>query len=238
MYFWNKISENVGNNALSFDLRQENWSLCELFVPDLENIWKIDQNSLKNNLFLGSEIVFEEFCDNKLKSQIWFKKYLEWTFKWVKIYIFDNHNLAFYFIWKNFLETWKRMDLIHIDQHSDMRIPDFIPSKLSTLDEIEKYTFEWTNVGNYLVPLQKLWFVWQIFQKRTQDSVLQLTKDDVKNRILNVDLDFWAPEMLTNLDSLENVKKLIEHAEIVCIASSPYFLNQEIALDLIYKIFS
>jgi arginase family enzyme len=47
--------------------------------------------------------------------------------------------LAFYFFAKQFEATKQKLDLVHIDQHSDMREPKHIPQNL---ENIEKYTFE------------------------------------------------------------------------------------------------
>ncbi len=124
--------------------------------------------------------------------------------------------------------------MIHIDQHSDMREPDFIPEKL---ENIEKYTFEWLNVWNYLIPLQKLWIIWKIYQCRTQTSVLELDDNLAKNSILNIDLDFWEENMSTDEESLKKIKKYIWISPIVLIATSPYFLDQKRAVELIYKLF-
>lgn len=224
------------NNALSFSDRKNANSSCRLFVPKIKDIWEIHARNLEENLRLGSEIVFEEFHDWELFSKSWLENYIEWTLDWVWLAIFDNHNLAFYFIWKYFLETWKKLDLIHIDQHSDMRVPEHIPKSKLNLKDIQKYTFEWLNVWNYLIALKELWYIWNIYQKRTEISVINMSKDSIKNCILNIDMDFWDKKMCTSMSSLHNLRKIIRHASFVCIASSPYFIDQKTALDLIKKL--
>ena len=55
--------------------------------------------------------------------------------------------------------------------------------------------------------------------------------------ILDIDLDFRAPEMGNQISSgLEKVQQLIQKAEAVTIATSPYFLEQKLAIDVIKKI--
>jgi len=238
MYFWNYIEESIWNNKLSFEERKKQGSDCILYVPDVLDIWEITKEKLNKFLKLSDKIVFEEFENWKLYSKTWLDKYLVWKIWNSQICIFDNHNLAFYFIWKYFLETWNKLNLIHIDQHSDMYEPYFYPKKLENIEDIEKYTFEWVNVGNYLLPLQKLWFVKEIYQKRTEISVLELEDNLAENSILNIDLDFWEVNMATTDKSLQKLKKYIWKSPLILLASSPYFIEQEKALKLIYKLFN
>ena len=238
MYFWNYLTKPVWNNALSYKERLNFNPNPKLFIPEIKNIGQITQQKLDKYLQIWDKIVFEEVFDNRFFPKKWLKYYLEWFIWKTKIYIFDNHNVAFYFIGKFFLETNKKLNLIHIDQHSDMREPKFIPTKLNTLEDIEKYTFEWTNVGNYLIPLKKLWFIENIFQARSEYSVLEITNNLVKNQILNIDLDFWESNMATSIKSLNKVKNLIKEASLVLIATSPYFIDQNLAIKLAKQLLS
>ena len=238
MYFWKNINQPVWNNELSYEKRKELWLKCNLYIPAIKDIKHINLENLDKYLKIWNDIVFEEVLNNKLYSQKWLKYYLVGEYITNKVCIFDNHNLAFYFIWKYFLETWKKLDLIHIDQHSDMKEPYFIPQKLNLLEEIEEYTFTWLNVWNYLIPLQKLWFVNNIKQCRTEYTLMNLTEKEVKNKILNIDLDFWADRMNSGSESLQKVKKLIKKSSLVLIATSPYFMDQKKALELIYELFN
>jgi len=53
---------------------------------------------------------------------------------------------------------------------------------------------------------------------------------------LNIDLDFWAPGMATCLEDLYHLKSLLPYAKMVLLATSPYFLDQKLAIDLILKL--
>jgi hypothetical protein len=56
--------------------------------------------------------------------------------------------------------------------------------------------------------------------------------------ILDIDLDFWAPGMGTDLaKSIPLVQSLMREASLITIASSPYFLEQSYALELLKKLF-
>ena len=56
-----------------------------------------------------------------------------------------------------------------------------------------------------------------------------------KDYIFDIDLDFRAPEMgISNFEqTIKNTKNLISSAKMVTIATSPYFLDQKQALELI-----
>lgn len=234
--FGSYLEGEFWNNALSFLERKKLWSELKLFVPDIFEITEFTKEKLLKNLKIWDRVVFEEVEKWKLLSKKWLNKYLAFEINWTKFVIFDNHNVALYFIWKNYFKTWERLDLIHIDQHSDLREPDYIPESISNEKDLIDYTFKWTNVWNYLIPAQKF-FVDEIFQKRTELSVLELKKTDVSWKILNIDLDFWAPEMATTNVSLEHIKKLMFDAKLVLFATSPYFLEQEKAINLLKNLF-
>mgnify|MGYP005672046545 CR=1 FL=1 len=57
--------------------------------------------------------------------------------------------------------------------------------------------------------------------------------------ILDIDLDFWAPEMSISEKNktIEKTKELIHQASLLTIATSPYFLEQEVALKLLQELY-
>jgi hypothetical protein len=58
--------------------------------------------------------------------------------------------------------------------------------------------------------------------------------------ILDIDIDFWAPEMgIEEFDrSIEKTRQLIAGASIVTIATSPCFIDQERAVEIVRLLFS
>ncbi len=231
--FWSYLSCKCWNNELSYEKRKLLKSKLKLYIPIIKTIKK---ENLQKELKIWNKIVFEEAEKNILISKVWLDKYLCFEDKNTKFVIFDNHNVALYFIWKNFLYKNDKLDLIHIDQHSDLRVPNFIPNKIESEKQLIDYVFKWTNVWNYLLPAQKL-FVWKIFQVRTENKLFSLTSSFVKWKILNIDLDFWSENMFTSENSLFFLKKILYNAKIVLIATSPYFIKQKRAIDLINKLF-
>jgi len=235
-YFWNYIYGEYGNNAIDYNKRKElNWNL-KLYVPVLEEISYKSNKEIALNISIWDQIVFECVEKWKLLSYKWLNKYYYINLPNTKIAIFDNHNVALYFIWKYFFETWKKLNLIHIDQHSDMKF-NKIKQKINNLQELEKYVFEETNVGNYLIPAKQLWFIEEIYQIRTETALLNLKNINTNECILNIDLDFWDPKMSTDIKNISKIKSIIQQkVPLVLIATSPYFIEQKYALKLLNKI--
>jgi hypothetical protein len=56
--------------------------------------------------------------------------------------------------------------------------------------------------------------------------------------ILDIDLDFRAPEMINDHvdQTLEKTRNLITNASLVTIATSPGYIDQELALEILEKL--
>jgi len=68
----------------------------------------------------------------------------------------------------------------------------------------------------------------------------QIDKFQFKNHIiLNIDLDFWAPELdhIDNNLKIEKTKYLMEKADLITISTSPFFIDQKLALEVLRKLF-
>lgn len=75
-------------------------------------------------------------------------------------------------------------------------------------------------------------------QLRTEQWLLCYNKPHM-DYILDIDLDFWDEKMwISDMNwTIKKVKNLIQSAKVVTVATSPYFLNQDKALELIQSIF-
>jgi len=229
------INTPVGNNAFSYKKRTNK----RLFVPALKKIHSFEK------IELWDKIVFEDFdFDNNLISATGLKNFYEidFLYKWKKkkCYLFDNHNHAFFFWYlakKEKIIKEKENILLHIDAHSDMREPEnFLEEKSeNNLEEVFSYTNFEINVGNYISPAIKNNFIKQVIQIRDDKSLEKKYEAD----ILNLDLDFFAPE----LDYIDYKKKktfILSHIEktpLLTIATSPFFISQNLALKVFYDIF-
>lgn len=248
------ITNSVWNNTFSFDKRENK----KLYVPSL-----IKANSFLD-IQLWEEIVFEDFdFDDKLQSCKWLRNFYEFdittnleqiqgrflpSHEWQKnkkLYLFDNHNHA-YFFWylakrRGYIKN--NSTLYHIDEHADTRDPWIYLKKeeLSDLQKIFDYTNFTLNVGNYILPAVYDWLISEVVQVRSETELV-IVKEKLKRKnewnwkdiILNLDLDFFEPE----LDYIDyNLKKevileLTKKASVITVATSPFFIDQKLALEV------
>jgi len=245
---WFFIEEPVWNNVFSFWKRKNK----KIFVTNLKNIknfWEIE---------LWNEIVFEDFdFDWNLSSNKWLKNFYKIKSKKIKapIYLFDNHNHAFYF-WYKARKNWLIKDnniLYHIDEHSDLRDDKnyLLKPESENLQKVFDFTNFKLNVWNYIIPAKKEWIIWEIIQIRNEINlkdylnwykVSTLNKKErnfSKNIILNLDLDFFQP----NLDYIDyNLKKKVildiaKKASLITVSTSPFFVDQKLALKVFKDLF-
>ncbi len=231
------ITECLWNNAFSFDKRANK----KLFVPSLLEIEDFSQ------VELGDEIVFEDFdFDGNLVSARGLKNFYKINWQWIPLYLFDNHNHALYF-WYLAKHEWiisENNILYHIDEHADTRVPEKIISKeeIKDLQKVFEYTNFWVNVGNYIIPAVQNGFVKKVVQIRSESDLLSYDFEKIEDAsiILNLDLDFFEP----NLDYIDSElkKKIIldiaKKAKIITVATSPFFIEQNLALKVLRDIFS
>ena len=280
------LTEAVSNNSFNYERRRAYWNkLPLLHVPDLISI-EFSELRERNfcQVEQGTDIVFEDFDgDETLISCKGLKHFIATELPGRRaargalrdrraadgvlrrsraqslaapVYIFDNHNHAFYF-WQ--LErlggTLKNGSLlIHVDQHKDSRVPGtfLCDEGLKSADQIFKYTNTVLNVGNFIPAAQKSGLAGKVINVDSSESLAAIGCDLAALRgdsgecvgraartiILDIDLDFFAPELdyINNDLKLAVIKKLLPLANVVTIATSPFFINQEAALYWLQRI--
>jgi hypothetical protein len=262
MYTWFRITENAWNNAFSFEKRQES---CKgknpkIYVADLIE-WTLD------DVEIWEHIAFEEVDEKWIiHSHVWLKHFVKINLKSTPsfmvglqtpprgdFYIFDNHNHALYFWYQEYLDgkipLW--LPVIHLDQHTDMREN---PSLLKRgRGDLKNYVNYHCNVGNYLKTAQHLNIISEIIQINTEYKLLQYgsfnpiiyggaerpLSEGQGWFILDIDLDFRHPDMsiAQYQKTIDITRSLIQQASLVTIATSPYFLDQKLAIKLLKDIF-
>lgn len=235
-YIWFYLDEAKGNNAFSFEQRKNK----KLWVPKLieAEIWDIE---------LWDEVVFEDFgFDDQLSTNTGLKNFYKISWQGKDIYMFDNHNHAYYFWYlarsQNII--WDDNTLIHIDEHADTRDPGEYLMKPDSQDlqKVFHYTNYVYNVGNYIVPAQKEWLISKTIQVRNTcnlEEYLDLRSTLGENIILNLDLDFFQPDL--DFIDYDLKKKVVldaaKKAKVITVATSPFFINQDLAIKVFKDIF-
>ncbi len=221
------INRPVGNNAFSFDLRRHK----RIYVPPLIE-------GTPDNLEAGFEIVFSEVEAGVEKNRSGLKHFVYYRNAQKDIFIFDNHNHAFFFWWRAFKhgKISPGQLLVHIDQHSDMRQPESLPDfnlnpqvDLKTVFDYANYVL---NVGNFIQPALQTGLFSQV---KIIDSSSAFEEEPPSNFVLDIDIDIFAPEMayIDEHLKMEVIKEYIQQARLITIASSPFFMDQHRALRLI-----
>jgi len=229
------ITTPVWNNAFSFEKRQNK----KLFVSSLIEIWDFSQIEIWN------ETVFEDFDETLVSAKGLKNFYKLKTPINCPIYLFDNHNHAFYFWYLARSEwiIWDNNILYHIDEHADTRVPEKFISKddAKDLQKVFEYTNFCLNVWNYIVPAQKEWIIKNVIQIRSENDLLNFDETKLEeNIILNLDLDFFEPS-LDYIDYQFKKKVILDitsKAKIITVATSPFFIEQKLALKVFKDIFA
>ena len=253
------IRDSLGNNAFSFDKRKNK----KIFVPSLKKVQSLDEIKL-----LGEnpeKVTFEDYdFDDVLQTCYGFENLYEISIqhlsstlsykereqvKKTPVYIVDNHNHVFYFWYLTRSQgiIWDGAKLYHIDEHADMRDPwEYLMKPYSQdLQKVFEFTNFSLNVGNYIVPAQKEWLIWEVIQVRGEEVLEAYSLWEFKNKekgrsiILNLDLDFFQPEL--DYIDYELKKKVIldiaKKADLITICTSPFFIDQKRALRVLKRLF-
>ena len=145
------------------------------------------------------------------------------------------------------LSNSKELVLDRIEQICGKR-PQFYKGDIRSKTDLKK-VFEFTNfslnVWDYIVPAIKNWLISEVLQIRNTDNLENYIKNfknkDLKNKdiILNLDLDFFEPDLdFIDFDlKKEVVLDAFNKAKVVTICTSPFFIKQDLALKSLKKIF-
>ncbi len=224
------IDQPVGNNAFSFDKRTNK----KIYVPS------VIQGSL-SDVNKGSEVVFSEFYDGFEINKTGLMNFVYWQFDGKDVFIFDNHNHAFFFwmvTWK-FGKIHKGSTLVHIDQHKDMREPsEYVQlEKREHIDllKVFEYTNSHLNVGNFIMPAIKT----GLFSRVEFIDHKEAFESAPEEFVLDIDMYIFSSDMnyIDNDYKVQRIRRLIEKASIVTIATSPYFIDQDEAVSFIKQLF-
>ena len=224
------IDQPVGNNSFSYSKRKNK----KIYVP------KLISGNL-SNLDIGKKIVFSEIENEIEQNKSGLKNFLYYKTGEKNFLIFDNHNHAFFF----WLWAWKERiikpgsQLVHIDQHSDMRKPGALFAgnidESVNLEEAFNYTNYQLNVGNFIQPALDLKLFSSIEIVNSSESFRNPIPEHF---ILDIDMDIFAPELdyLDNQFKIAKIQSYIQKTSFITIATSPFFIDQQIAIHFIKEL--
>jgi hypothetical protein len=246
------IDTPVGNNAFSFGLRTSR----RIYVPPLAEGTFAD-------LRPGKETVFGEVAeDGKTLEATGLERFVYWRRRGVlaghpdgaqHIFYFDNHNHAFFF-WGAARQAGVSKDgavLVHVDQHKDTRdpgnslagwdTPDGWPQITAAPDQSALgrvfYAANYVlNVGNFIPPALRLGWFDRVIQVGSGESFMLHPPE---NFVLDIDLDIFAPVMdyIPEELKISRLREWLGRAHCVTVATSPFFMDQSRALDIIARLF-
>ena len=222
------IDKPYGNNVFSYEERENK----KIFIP------KLIEGNLED-VKIGDNIVFNEIDEEIEVKAKGLENLVQYKFGDKTIYIFDNHNHAFYFWMKSLKnnEFNKGCKLVHIDQHKDMREPQDYTVNIDDLDDVFRYTNEILNVGNFIQPaLKKGIFSDAIIIDSSYGFDIKIEGEYV----LDIDLDIFSKDMdyIPYDFRLNKIKNLIRGAKTITIATSPYFIEQDYAIKVLKELFN
>lgn len=226
-----KNSSPLWNNSFSYEKRKSLWSDCTIYIPSL-----ISGNL--NDLKVWNQIVFEE-VDSKwnLSSHVWLQNFIHISKSDKNIFIMDNHNYALYFRFYSYFyqNISAPIHLIHIDQHTDMNDNENNFSLDSDLDQISDFVNYECNVWNFIKPAIQSRLISEVQQINTEYKMTNFDVSDLNSDfILDIDIDFRHPDMKIEdySFSIQKTRELISKAKLVAIATSPYFIDQSLAIKI------
>lgn len=228
-----ELSQPQGNNAFSYDLRKQR----AIYVPPAIA-------GTPGNLTVGEQPAFCEVEDGSERICRGLKNFIYYRRPHQHVFFFDNHNHAFFF-WMvanaaGLLPAGSH--LLHVDQHRDMRKPlETPPFDLETLPGALPLAFHYCqqalNVGNFIHPALDLGLFSDV---QMIDNSAAFREAVPGAFILDIDVDIFAPEMsyIDDRIKIERIRDYLRHAEIVTVATSPYFIDQKQAISIIKRLFA
>ena len=237
LYNWFYLDEKCKNTRISN---------CETPLR-VAPIKKIDK-------YKGLDIDYEHFAFAE-KNENWEIEYFHWLKNYLcikksdfsPVFIFDNHNHAITFRY-NIIYSKKNNDVkvIHIDQHSDCRENKNhleLNWKEDELEKVFKFWNEECNVGNFILPAIESGMIVNQVQIRSTTALQNLKINENQHFILDIDLDFcldWIDRNKINWETIMLLKnkfdEIWKYALWITIATSPYFLGQELAIQIIEEL--
>lgn len=243
-----------GNNVFSYEERLSK----KLVIPPLKEGYPFEISQSDEYAFIEIDEKGQEQTCKGLKSFIRYKN--------IFIFDNHNHSYFFYkmFLKENNLKKLDFIHVDqHKDMRTpDLSLKDFISDNRNLRESLlnlgideEEYNFlkakknfeelaSWflytnlgLNVGNFIKPLLEEGLINKLEIIDSEYTMENFFQEDEKY-VLDLDLDFFAPEMsyINREKKIDFIKKLMNRAEAVFIATSPYFIEYETCVEVLKEL--
>ena len=228
--FW--LEGNQGNNAFSLNRRGQQ----RIYVAPFREGSPAD-------LQVGLEVAFSEIEDGTEKNFPGLAAFIGMRHLGRPAVIFDNHNHAF-FCWVAALMDGffdKGATLVHVDQHTDMRKPNAFWAERAHEEHPGEAAFRYTNfhlnVGNFIQPALAAGFFSEVI---IIDSSAGFERALPDKFVLDIDIDIFFSVMayIDEVYKLEKIRGYLKRSLFTTVATSPFFMPQREAIDIICNLFA
>lgn len=105
------------------------------------------------------------------------------------------------------------------------------------LGYVAEYVNTKTQIASFIVPALESSLISECIQIRSEAKLEEIASFDLEGMqyILDIDIDFFAHEFHTD-SKIKLIKKLMPGASLITIATSPSFIDQKVALELVHKL--
>jgi|CXWL01.1.fsa_nt_gi hypothetical protein len=218
-----------GNNAFSMDRKPDRKVL---------QITTLKSGSLVD-LRVGQHIAFQDFDADQWLECVGLESAILCTDYSVPIYVFDNHNHVFY-AWAEALKKgWfqKGASLVHMDEHFDDAEAPNATVDLESLEDVYRYTHEVLQIATYIKPALALGIFKECINY-VESKDFEVRADLSDQVVLNLDIDVFHPDMshISWQQKIEVLRYYLPQTRVITIATSPYFIDQTKAIELVKRV--
>ncbi len=225
------------------------WKIEEIWKRDIEhkpNFW--DFSNIQKNYKNGVSIYYKKFhqvdvFDFSLSQEPVFSdtygsyrglEKQQLIIKEKPIYLFDNHNEIIYplvELYENQKE--QSFSVLHIDAHPDNALFQTIKPDRLALENISAFVSQ-TRISDFFDALSETLIIKDI-QRVISSSDFKSFKTPKEPYVLSLDIDIFGPEgdFIDLETKLAVIKKAWGGAQAICIATSPGFIDQGFAKEII-----
>ncbi len=191
----------------------------------------------------GRRIAYVDHDGGKVYAFPGLRRYLFYRYHGKAVFIFDNHQHAFFFWIASYLagNITPGCRLVHIDRHSDMwqpaQPPDFTLNGSLPLQTVFEYTTRVLTNATFIKPALQLGLFDDV---EILNGVYPPVLQEPQGYVLDIDMDIFEgdqPGSAAYRFKMRRFRSYMANASLVTIATSPGFIAQSRAVDAVRQLF-